>query len=153
MVSDDIEGQVTEYSESVMGILKPYGLQPESQSNNLSKRISDIVVDLNYAEIRNGRTTRYNTQEIYENMHVVDLMQFSEVISSQILLKIGLNINSLARNGDSSELLVNTKVRIFEERYSGGILDMNIFCFLILNDGEYANRASSVGNTLSSKNN
>lgn len=68
-----------------------------------------------------------------------------------MLQKIGLNLNSLVRNGDSSELLVNAKVRIFEERYSGGILDMNIFCFLLVSDNEYANRASSIGNTLSSK--
>lgn len=28
------------------------------------------------------------------------------------------------------------KVRIFEERYSGGVLDMNIFCFLIVNEND-----------------
>jgi len=32
--------------------------------------------------------------------------------------------------------VANVKVRVFEERYSGGVLDMNIFCLYILADGE-----------------
>lgn len=40
------------------------------------------------------------------------------------------------RNVDQNELLVRAKVRVFEERYSGGILDMNIFCFLLLNEAD-----------------
>jgi hypothetical protein len=28
------------------------------------------------------------------------------------------------------------KTRVFEERYSGGVLDMNIFCFLLVNEND-----------------
>jgi hypothetical protein len=28
------------------------------------------------------------------------------------------------------------KVRVFEERYSGGVLDMNIFCLYIINEND-----------------
>jgi hypothetical protein len=30
-----------------------------------------------------------------------------------------------------------TRIRVFEERYSGGVLDLNIFCLLILNESDY----------------
>jgi phosphopantetheine adenylyltransferase len=47
---------------------------------------------------------------------------------------------------------MNAKVRIFEERYSGGILDMNIFCIMFVNENEMSNMKSSTVNTQSSKN-
>ena len=47
---------------------------------------------------------------------------------------------------------MNAKVRIFEERYSGGIIDMNIFCIMFVNDYELSNMKSSTVNTQSLKN-
>jgi hypothetical protein len=47
---------------------------------------------------------------------------------------------------------MNAKVRIFEERYSGGILDMNIFCIMFVNDNEICTMKSATVNTQSSKN-
>jgi hypothetical protein len=46
---------------------------------------------------------------------------------------------------------MNAKVRIFEERYSGGILDINIFCIMFVNDYELSNMKSSTVNTQSLK--
>jgi hypothetical protein len=40
--------------------------------------------------------------------------------------------NILANNGG----IISAKTRIFEERYSGGVLDMNVFCFALLNDSD-----------------
>ena len=47
---------------------------------------------------------------------------------------------------------MKAKVRIFEERYSGGILDMNIFCIMFVNENELSNMKSSTAISLSSKN-
>ena len=45
---------------------------------------------------------------------------------------------------------MSARTRIFEERYSGGVLDMNIFCFAFINENE--NGAGSVlgGSSLNS---
>jgi hypothetical protein len=45
--------------------------------------------------------------------------------------KTGNLLSSLLINNDG---VVNAKTRIFEERYSGGVLDLNIFCFAFIND-------------------
>lgn len=44
----------------------------------------------------------------------------------------GLLASLLANNGG----IMNAKTRIFEERYSGGVLDLNVFCFAFINDGD-----------------
>jgi hypothetical protein len=93
LVADDIEGEITEYSESLPAILKPFGLRPDKQQNALSKRISDIVVDLNYAEIRNGRVRRYEVNEIYENVHTLNLKELSDEMYQAQALKSSANIN------------------------------------------------------------
>jgi len=59
------------------------------------------MVDLNYAEIRNGRLKRYQSAEIYENVHAMDLMQISEVIPASLLRK----------NGDSNAMSFLNLVR------------------------------------------
>ena len=41
--------------------------------------------------------------------------------------------------------LVTAKTRIFEERYSGGVLDMNIFCFMLVYESD---EKSSIAPTL-----
>lgn len=38
----------------------------------------------------------------------------------------------LANNGG----IISAKTRVFEERYSGGVLDMNIFCFAFINEND-----------------
>ena len=43
-------------------------------------------------------------------------------------------IGAISTSGDSN--IVFAKTRLFEERYSGGVLDMNIFCFLLVNEND-----------------
>jgi hypothetical protein len=93
LVADDIEGEITEYSESLPAILKPFGLQPDKQQNALSKCISDTVVDLNYAEIRNGRVRRYEVNEIYENMHIINLKEFTDEMYQAQAMKSSAKIH------------------------------------------------------------
>lgn len=47
--------------------------------------------------------------------------------------KVGNLVHSLLLNNGG---IVTARTRIFEERYSGGVLDLNIFCFAILNEGD-----------------
>ena len=47
--------------------------------------------------------------------------------------------------------MMNAKVRVFEERYSGGVLDMNIFCFAFIYDNEYITNTSYIGGSTQSK--
>ena len=37
---------------------------------------------------------------------------------------------------DNNGGIVSAKARIFEERYSGGVLDLNIFCLALIDDKE-----------------
>jgi hypothetical protein len=45
---------------------------------------------------------------------------------------------------------VSARTRIFEERYSGGVLDMNIFCFAIINENENGNGSIIGGSSIAS---
>jgi hypothetical protein len=49
--------------------------------------------------------------------------------------------------------VVSAKTRIFEERYSGGVLDLNIFCFAFINENGEGNGSLNRGasSTASSK--
>ena len=53
---------------------------------------------------------------------------------------VGIAGNQKMFNG-----LVTAKTRIFEERYSGGVLDMNIFCFMLVYESD---EKSSIATTL-----
>ena len=53
---------------------------------------------------------------------------------------VGIAGNQKMFNG-----LVTDKTRIFEERYSGGVLDMNIFCFMLVYESD---EKSSIAPTL-----
>jgi hypothetical protein len=45
----------------------------------------------------------------------------------------------------ATEMMASVKVRIFEERYSGGILDMNIFCLALISEGDVEKFSQSSG--------
>ena len=77
------------------------------------------------------RQQRYITNDIYEAIHYIDLGYFSDIVE----LDIDKGVNQYqSYNPENTRKRV--KLRIFEERYSGGVLDMNIFCFLIINDND-----------------
>lgn len=76
LVDDDRDGRITEYSESFVKTLSSLGYH--SQSDSIAKSINDIVLDLNFSELKKTRTQRYLSNEIYENIHKLDLSQFSD---------------------------------------------------------------------------
>ena len=47
--------------------------------------------------------------------------------------------------------MMNAKVRVFEERYSGGVLDMNIFCFAFINENDSNGSVFRGNSSVSSK--
>ena len=90
--------------------------------------------------------------QIYESVHKLDLNQFSDQSSMlhEYNRKRGSLLQSLLLNNGG---IVSAKTRIFEERYSGGVLDLNIFCFAFINDNGEGNGSLNRGpsSTVSSK--
>lgn len=82
-----------------------------------------MVSDLDFVWMKQTREERHQNGEIYENIHQIDILQIA-----------GEEYNN---NSNGNTLMMPARTRVFEERFSGGILDMNIFCFLILNDTDY----------------
>lgn len=68
-------------------------------------------------------------------MHKLDLNQFndSNSMTYEYNKKKGSLLASILQNNGG---IVSAKTRIFEERYSGGVLDMNIFCFAFINEND-----------------
>ena len=78
------------------------------------------MVGINWKGIKQGREQRYVSNLIYEDFLKVDLTCLQD------------HIADYGHTQDS--LHVFAKTRLFEERYSGGVLDMNIFCFMLINE-------------------
>jgi hypothetical protein len=89
------------------------------------------------------------SNEIYEGVYKVDLNQFSDSnsLAFEYNKKKGSLLASLLANNGG---IVSTRMRIFEERYSGGVLDMNIFCFAFINENENGNGSIIGGSSLNS---
>ena len=92
------------------------------------------------------------TNQMYEEVHKLDLNQFSDnnSLSHDYNKKRGNLLASLLQNNGG---IVSARTRIFEERYSGGVLDMNIFCFAIINENENGNGSIIGGSSLASSKN
>ncbi|TNV74775.1 hypothetical protein FGO68_gene16630 [Halteria grandinella] len=133
IVDNESDGRITEYSESCAKLLSMYGFGAELGQNEIVKRITDIAVELDFPKFKSMRQDRYQTNEIFENVLKLDLNQFddSNSMSHEHNKKTGNLLTSLLLNNGG---IVSAKTRIFEERYSGGVLDMNIFCFGFIND-------------------
>lgn len=71
------------------------------------------------------------TNEIYEDIHNIDLAYLNDVTEIDIDKGLFNMINSNIFNK-----LTRAKIRVFEERYSGGVLDINIFCLLLVNEND-----------------
>ena len=161
IVDNDIEGLVTEYSDSCPSIFRNFGLNFHQESTNITKRIQDLVIDLDFAHLRNTREERYAMKRIYEEEHMLDLMQMmddqqdiaaSAPASNNLIISKGAprsdssvqmhfsHVNhssdplSVSRVHAQNGKVLKVKTRVFEERYSDGILDLNIFCFAIVKD-------------------
>jgi hypothetical protein len=90
------------------------------------------------------------TNQIYENIHKLDLNQFndSNSMAFEYNKKKGSLLASVLQNNGG---IVSAMTRIFEERYSGGVLDMNIFCFAFVNDRDANGSIIRGSSSISSK--
>ncbi len=88
--------------------------------------------------------------QIYENVHKLDLNQFndSNSMAYEYNKKKGSLLASILRDNGG---IVSAKTRIFEERYSGGVLDMNIFCFAFINENDSNGSVFRGNSSVSSK--
>jgi hypothetical protein len=77
LVEDEIEGRLTEHSENLPQILSRFGLKEDRSEASVSKRITDLIADFDYAAVRNTRVDRYSRGEIYEAIHQIDLSLFA----------------------------------------------------------------------------
>lgn len=149
IVDNEEDGRISEFSESYSKMLGDYGFKPELEQDGITKRITDVVIDLDFNFIRQTRQDRYMTNQMYEQVHKLDLNQFSDnnSLSHDYNKKKGNLIASLLQNNGG---IVSARTRIFEERYSGGVLDMNIFCFAIINENENGYGSVIGGSSLAS---
>jgi len=90
------------------------------------------------------------TNQIYESVHKLDLNKFndSNSMTYEYNKKRGSLLASILQNNGG---IVSAKTRIFEERYSGGVLDMNIFCFAFINENDGNGSVLRGSSTVSSK--
>lgn len=73
IIDDENEGRITEYSESCSKLLSTYGFGVELEQNSIIKGISDVLLDFDFIEFKKSRANRYQSNEIYENFHRIDL--------------------------------------------------------------------------------
>lgn len=64
-----------------------------------------------------------------------------------------MSYDYLARSsqGGNQQGVFQAKTRVFEERYSGGVLDMNIFCFALIFDNEVTSGVPTPEGSINSK--
>jgi hypothetical protein len=150
IVENDSDGRISEFSESCSKMLSGYGFKPTLEINGITKSISDVIIDFDFTSIRRSRQDRYMTNQIYEGVHKVDLNQFndSNSMTYEYNMKRGQLLTSILQNNEG---IVSARTRLFEERYSGGILDMNIFCFAFINENDGNGSIIRGGSSVSSK--
>ena len=101
--------------------------------NGIRRHISEIIIDFDFARVKRNRQERYIANEIYESNLELDLNQFDDgnSMSHEHNRRTGNLLTSMIANNGG---IMTARTRIFEERYSGGVLDINIFCFAIISD-------------------
>ncbi|CDW78770.1 UNKNOWN [Stylonychia lemnae] len=115
-----------EHQYIFLSMVKPiYEMKPfNSSSENIRKKVDNVLVDLNFQQFKHGRKPRYIGGILYEDIHMlemVELIEDNENIRSSFFLR-------------DQEIRFKVKTRIFEERYCGGALDINIFCMVIMDE-------------------
>ena len=134
IVENDTEGSVTEFSDTANRILKNFGVKLNSEESNVTQRIVDILPDIDFAALRNTRAERILNKEIYEAEHTFDFSTFQDSINPfaqhvQVQEKTPKeNSGEIGGVIETRTSTVRAKVRVFEERYSAGILEMNVVC-------------------------
>jgi hypothetical protein len=59
--NDDSGGRIIEFSESAVQMLSNYGFSGEVERNGITKHISDLIMDIDFNQIRKTRQDRYVT--------------------------------------------------------------------------------------------
>eukprot|EP00347_Sterkiella_histriomuscorum_P023515 403334347 len=144
MITDNEEGHIYEYSETCVQLL---GFRKDFEVQEIRKSIDNALDDLNFKKLIKDRRKRYLQNEIYEDIHTLNIEAFEEITTlwdyetkasdklNRIhqLKNLQQNVNLDASHSDDL-LKVRVKARLFEERYCGGVLDLNIFCFMIMDE-------------------
>lgn len=73
IVDNDLDGRITEFSESCKKLLTGYGFGVSMEQNGIIKRISEVVQDFDFDLFKRGRQDRYRTNEMFENEVKLDL--------------------------------------------------------------------------------
>lgn len=151
IVENDVEGCISEFSDSANRILKGFGMKLNSEESNVTQRIVDILPDLDYVTLRSTRGDRILSKEIYEADHAFDFSSFQESANSlhphvnNAVLKSGSGVllsGEVLAGVEIKQNRARAKVRVFEERYSAGLLELNVICIAFAtreNDGGASN--------------
>jgi hypothetical protein len=86
--------------------------------------------------------------EIYEETHHIDTKYFDNSSDSIFNYQMGADdaVSAGGKSGYTSvgqSRIATVKTRVFEERYSGGVLDINIFCLYIMQEGDRSTTLAS----------
>ena len=138
VVENDTEGSISEFSDSANRILKNFGVKLNSEESNVTQRIVEVLTDLDFTALRDTRNDRILSKEIYEADHTFDFTTFQENSNPY---HQHVHVGDKAYKNNSGEIgvletkqnMVRAKVRVFEERYSAGILEMNVVCVAFAN--------------------
>ena len=79
IVEDDMEGSISEYSDSSSRILREMGVRLNSEDTNVSQRLTDVLPDFDFRQLKNTRQDRLFSKEIYEGEHSFDLSCFQSI--------------------------------------------------------------------------
>eukprot|EP00347_Sterkiella_histriomuscorum_P004053 403361925 len=141
LVTDSDDGRIYEYSESCKQLLR---FSKQYTNDGIIKRVDELINCFNFNTFKKGRQSRYITNDIYEEIHNLEISYLKDVTE----VDIDKGIFNLI-NGQMFDKLTKARTRVFEERYSGGVLDINIFCFLFLNeDDQTQSRLMTQGMTM-----
>ncbi|TNV87637.1 hypothetical protein FGO68_gene1529 [Halteria grandinella] len=126
------EGTIVEFSESISNLMKLHQLSCDFSLDAVPKTISDFILDLDYQWFKSTRTERAIAQEVFEDTHKIDINKLSD----RLLKKDGDNKSTqnqrrgmLSKRKLKDKGILTVKLRVFEEKFCGGMLNLDIFCF------------------------
>jgi hypothetical protein len=129
------------------------------EQDGIAKNISDFIIDFDFNQFKRSRQERYLVNSVYEQTHQIDTRYFEEN-SDNYFLSPNLGTQDTTSNftgGNTAysnmSRITSAKCRIFEECYSGGVLNMNVFCLYIVKeiDKTTVGKSSKQGNASSAQ--
>jgi hypothetical protein len=73
VVDNEQDGVITEFSEACSRLLSSYGFGAVMEHGNIIKRVTEVLLDFDFATFKRTRTERYMTNEIFEGVVRLDL--------------------------------------------------------------------------------